>query len=155
MIVRTANPNDVDELVELWIEFMDYHCALDSGFVRAPDASARWAEYISGKLIDPAFRVLVAETDECIAGYVVAAVVDYPPIITIENYGFLQEIAVRDSYRNAGVGKQLYKAAEAWLRDQGICQIEVKVDVVNSVARGFWDSAGFLPHTETLIKRLN
>ena len=153
MKIRLAIPSDVDELVELWLEFMDYHSALDSGFVRAPDASAKWAEYITSKLVDPTFHVLVADTGEALAGYVVAIVVDYPPIITIKNYGFLQEIAVREPHRRSGVGAQLYEAAEAWLRAQGVSQIEVKVDVVNSAARVFWDSAGFLPHTETLIKR--
>ena len=51
MEIRLAIPSDVDELVELWLEFMDYHCALDSGFVRAPGASAKWADYISSKLV--------------------------------------------------------------------------------------------------------
>jgi GNAT superfamily N-acetyltransferase len=132
---------------------MDYHCALDSGFVRAPDATERWAKYISGKLSDPEFYVLVADAGESLAGYVVAVVAEYPPIITIKNYGCLQEIAVREQHRRSGVGRRLFEAAEAWLLSRGVAQIEVKVDVANPVSRAFWDAAGFAPHTETLIKK--
>lgn len=153
MIVRPATSSDLDQLVELWVEFMDYHSALDFRFVRAAGASTRWAQYITNKLSDPAFHVLVADAGDRLAGYVVATVVEYPPITTIKSYGFLQEIAVREQYRHAGFGQQLYEAAEAWLRQQGVSQVEVKVDVVNSVAREFWESAGFARHTEILIKR--
>jgi GNAT superfamily N-acetyltransferase len=132
---------------------MDYHSALDSKFVRAADAPIRWAEYITNKLNDPAFSVLVADAGDQLAGYVVATIADYPPISTIKSYGFLQEIAVREECRRAGIGQQLYEAAEVWLRERGVSQIEVKVDVANPVAREFWGAAGFVPHTETLIKR--
>ena len=153
MDIREAEPRDMDELVELWIEFMDYHCALDSGFVRASDAAARWADYISTKFRDPEFCVLVADAGKSLAGYVVATVVAYPPIITIDKYGFVQDMAVSESYRRRGTGQLLFEAAKRWLLLQGVPQIEVKVDVLNHVSRAFWGAAGFSPHTETLIKK--
>jgi GNAT superfamily N-acetyltransferase len=151
--LREAIPADVHELVELWIEFMDYHSALDPSFVRAPDATTRWADYIAAKLSDPAFQVLVADGGDSLAGYVVATVMEYAPITTIRNYGFVTDIAVREAHRRGGVGRQLFEAAERWLLSRGVSQIEVKVDVLNPVSRAFWNAAGFTPHTETLIKK--
>jgi hypothetical protein len=38
MEIRPARPEDVPGLVDLWIEFMDFHSALDQDYVRSPDA---------------------------------------------------------------------------------------------------------------------
>ncbi len=152
MNIRKARPRDVDALVGLWIEFMDFHTALDSGFVRAVDAADRWAAYITERIEDCCFAVLVAEIDGEVVGYVVATEIQYPPITTIRSYGFLQEIAVTEKHRKRGIGRRLFEAAEQWLLDRGVSRIEVKVDVLNPDSRAFWESAGFAPHTETLIK---
>ena len=95
----------------------------------------------------------MADVGESLAGYAVATVIEYPPIITIDKYGFLQDIAVSAQFRRHGIGRQLFRAAEQWLLARGVPQIEVKVDVLNSVSRAFWDAAGFSRHTETLIKK--
>jgi GNAT superfamily N-acetyltransferase len=152
-VVRRAGAMDLHALVQLWIEFMDYHAALDADFERAPGAADRWSQYIEGKLSDSEYAVLIAEVEERPVGYLVAAIREYPPISTVEHFGFIQDMAVTGASRRQGVGRALYDAAEQWILGRGVRQIELKVDVRNEVSRSFWFASGFAPHAETLIKR--
>lgn len=153
--IRPAEPPDIPALVELWTEFMDYHSALDPDYVRAPGATKRWAEYIGVRLGDDAYHVLVAGDGAALAGYVVATVMDYPPVFTIGKYGFIQEIAVAAPYRRSGIARRLLRAAEDWLLAAGLERVQVTIDVANAASMALFRSAGFAPHTERLIKKLN
>lgn len=153
MEIRPAKPEDVPGLVDLWIEFMDFHTALDQDYVRSPEAVDNWTSYITGKISDEKFHVLVAVDQGELAGHLVATFRDYPPVFTIKNYGFIQEIAVNEKYRRQGVARQLYAAAEKWLRAAGVSRIKANVDSDNEASGAFWRAAGFEPHTETLIKK--
>jgi ribosomal protein S18 acetylase RimI-like enzyme len=153
MKIRRAELNDIPGLVNLWIEFMDFHTALDAGFVRSANASENWTAYIKTKLTDNDVRILVAEMEESLVGYVVATVNEYPPIITLTRYGFISDIAVTAEHRQQGIAHQLFETAENWLLSVGVSRIELKVDVLNDVSRSFWEKEGFKRHTETLIKK--
>jgi len=151
--IRRACLEDVPGLVSLWVEFMDYHSALDSDFVRTLDSVEKWTSYISTQIAENAVRIFVAESEAVIVGYIVAMVESYPPIITIKNYGFIQEIAVTEKYRRRGIAHLLFETAEEWLRSVGLQRIELKIDVANELSRSFWKKEGFERHTETLIKK--
>jgi ribosomal protein S18 acetylase RimI-like enzyme len=151
--VRRAEADDLPALARLWLEFMDYHAALDAHFERSPGAADRWSEYVAGKLSDPDYAVLIAQVEELPVGYVIAAIREYPPISTVQRFGFVQDLAVTGASRRQGVGRALYDAAEQWILGRGVRQIELKVDVRNGVSRRFWFASGFAPHAETLIKR--
>lgn len=153
MEIRRAELGDIRGLVDLWVEFMDFHSSLDADFVRSKGASARWTDYITGKLDDDTYRILVAHDGDTIAGYVVAIVQEYPPIRTIEKFGFVQEIAVADRFRRQGIARRLFEAAEEWLLSTGVPHIEVRIDVANEASQRLFRGEGFTPHTETLIKK--
>jgi ribosomal protein S18 acetylase RimI-like enzyme len=153
MEIRQARPEDVPDLVELWLEFMDFHSVLDQDYVRSSDAIENWTKYITDKIADKGFRVFVAVDQESLVGQIVATLREYPPVFTIKRYGFIQEIAIHDGFRRQGIASLLYDAAEDWLIAAGVCRIQTNVDSQNEASRSFWKSAGFGPHTETMIKR--
>jgi len=154
MDIRPAKPEDIPGLVDLWIEFMDFHSALDQDYVRSPDAVEKWTAYISEKIADEKFQIIVAVDQGNLVGHLVATIRDYPPVFTIKNFGFIQEIAVNENYRRQGVARRLYAAAEEWLRSVGVSRIQTNVDSLNQASRSFWKVVGFEPHTETLIKKI-
>lgn len=154
-MIRQATLADIPSLVDLWVEFIDYHAKLENGLQRSDGAAAAWAEYIGTIIVDDRWFVFVAEADGVLVGYVAATVADYPPIFTVARYGFVQEIAVTAAHRRTGVARGLYEAAEGWLRGKGVDHIQVKVDVGNAPSRAFWASAGFGALTETLVKKLD
>ena len=151
--IRPARPDDLEGLVRLWVEFMDYHTELDPHHVRSEGAERSWADYISGLVADDAWCVLVADLDRSLVGYAVATVQAYPPIVVQREYGFLQEIAVTESWRRRGIGRRLYRAAEAWLRSRAVPQIQVRVNWNNDASRAFWEREGYGPSVLTLAKR--
>lgn len=152
MRVRPATLSEVPRLVELWVELMDFHTELDSRFRRSPGAEQRWEEYVRGLFEKPSYRVLVGILDDQIAGYLVAAILEYPPIKTVERYGFIQEVAVDPAFRRRGLATSLLDAAEQWLRDCGVGQIEARVEINNAPSQALFREAGFVPRTETLLK---
>lgn len=153
MEIRKALLDDVPELINLWIEFMDFHAALDSDFVRSDDAADNWARFINAKFDDNDFRIFVAENVDALVGYVIATVNEYPPIRTLTRYGFVTDMAVTEKYRRRGIARKLFKEAEQWLLSVGVLRIELKVDTLNDTSRAFWKNEGFAVHTETLIKK--
>ena len=153
MIIRPARHNDMNDLVQLWTEFMDFHTALDPDFKRSSDGARNWVNYITPKLAEDGFQVFVAESNELLVGYVIASIMEYPPITSVRQYGFISDIAVTGEFRRRGIARQLFQTAENWLISTGIKRIELKVDVGNETSRGFWTSVGFSRHTETLIKK--
>jgi GNAT superfamily N-acetyltransferase len=153
MEIRAARPEDVPGLLAIWLEFMDFHTDLDPDYVRSPDAEENWTRYITEKISDEKFRVIVAVDEGKLVGHAVATLRDYPPVFTIKHYGFVQEIAVNEKYQRQGIARQLYAEAEKWLLARGVSRIQINVDSLNLPSRSFWNSVGFEPHTETLIKK--
>jgi GNAT superfamily N-acetyltransferase len=153
VIIRKALSSDVPGLVHLWTELMDHHADVANRFVRTPDATDRWAEYITPRLEDRDTKVLVAEEDGVLVGYLVALIAEYPPIVEVRQFGFIQEILVTESHRRRGIAHELFTEAEQWLMSRGLPHVELRIDSDNTISRRFWEQEGFGPHTENLIKR--
>ncbi|MCP4571794.1 MAG: GNAT family N-acetyltransferase [bacterium] len=153
MQVRSALPEDIPAIVDLWVEFMDFHTTLDPDFVRGQDSVAHWTEYVTGLLDAADHCVLVADDEDVLAGYIVAIAKEIPPYRTIRKYGYLQEIGVARRFRRQGVGRRLVAAAEEWMRAQGVPHAEVRIYVNNDASQRLFRSAGFAPHTEVLHKK--
>lgn len=153
MEIRAFEMEDIPELVELWKEFMDFHTRLEPDFVRSDGAAARWAEYVRSKFNDDLAQIFVAVDEGRVVAYVGAVIREYPPVFTISQYGFIEEIAVTSDCRRKGIGGRLLLAAEQWLLDAGAGHIKVNIDVVNEASQAFFRRAGFVDHTESLVKR--
>ena len=153
MSIRKAEKRDVPHLVGLWTEFMDSHSRRDPAYTRSGGARGRWATYIGEKLEDPAFHVLVADAGDELSGYVVATILELPPIFNFSRYGFIQEIAVAPPHQRRGIARQLVRAAEAWLLEQGVGQVRVNIDWDNEASQALFRNEGFGPHSETLVKK--
>jgi GNAT superfamily N-acetyltransferase len=133
---------------------MDYHSCFDPDFKRSEDAVANWAKYIQSKFDKPSETLFVAIRDEEIVGYVGVIVGEYPPIFTIKNFGFIEEIAVTYRYRRQGIASQLLAVAEDWLQARGIRQIRVNIDLANNSSQGFFRHHGYIDDTKTLMKKV-
>jgi ribosomal protein S18 acetylase RimI-like enzyme len=153
MEIREARPSDLPALVELWREFMAYHCDLDPDYQLSADAIANWEKYVRSKFEDQMATMFVAVDGGVMLGYIGAVVRDYPPVFTMDRYGFVEEIAVTRAFRRRGIGRKLWSAAEAWLLGQGIERIRVNIDTDNDASQGFFRRLGFGDHTQSLIRK--
>lgn len=149
MFIRPGTPDDFPALVELWKEFMDFHADNSGYFRRAPDGHENWQRFLTARLGDEDFLLLMAFVDDRAVGYCVATVLDMPPVFVERKYGFIQDMAVTAAYRRRGIAGALFDRARRWLEGRGMTRLELKVDAGNQTSQGFWRAMGFRPHTET------
>jgi len=57
--------------------------------------------------------------------------------------GNIYRLAVSDAYRRRGVGLQLIRAAEDYLKSCGVQRVTALVAYDDADAGGFWDAAGY------------
>jgi ribosomal protein S18 acetylase RimI-like enzyme len=141
--IREATRNDLDEIVELWKEFMDFHRRRDSFFTRSHDGHAKFRNFVTENIDNPDWLVVVALEAERPIGYCMATVMDYPPVFELQQHGFIQDVAVTEVARRHGVASSLFEHAENWLRRRGVRRIELNVAAANEVSQGFWRRMGF------------
>jgi len=147
IIVRIAARPDLDAIARLWLGLVDYHQQLDPRLPpAAPDGARRYAARIEDRLDDSSMRVLVAERDGRIVGYVLAMVVDLMSDLFVhETCGFVADIYVASEARRDGVGRALVDQLLLWFYDQGIEYYEWHVAAHNRAGQAFWQAVGGQP----------
>jgi ribosomal protein S18 acetylase RimI-like enzyme len=143
MEIREACTADLDEIVELWKEFMEFHRQRDPFFTRSEDGDRRFRDFVAENLDNPDWLVLVAIEAERPVGYCMATVLEYPPVLELRRHGFVQDTAVTEVARRHGVGSALYERTERWFRERGITRVELNVAATNDASQAFWRRMGF------------
>lgn len=148
-IVRRARAEDLDGVVRLWRDMWDYHARVDPHFQSTPAADTVMAGWIEENMSAPRSAVLVAEeAPGRLDGYCLAMILENPPVLPRQFFGYVSEISVRE--RRRGVGSDLLRAAHAWFRESGVAHVEVNVSVRNDAARAFWRRHGYGEFLERL-----
>ena len=151
-MIRLADERDAEVIGQLWEQMVRYHAQYDPlTFRAAEDGAAMYARGICDRLQDPMARVLVAEIDGGVRGYVSGVIAD----ITTEMFlplrcGFLADIFVAAAYRRRGLGRDLVERLCLWFRAQDVAHFEWQVSASNRAALEFWRSIG----GETTIVRM-
>lgn len=153
MEIRKAQPGDIPGLSRLWMEFMEYHRRLDSDYELSEGALDRWVDYVTSKFEDESAQLFVADNGGELVAYTGAVIRDYPPVFTIQRYGFIEEIAVTEKYRRQGIARRLFEAAEKWLLSHQLDRIEVRIDSANPASQAFFRNRGFQDHVVALMRK--
>jgi ribosomal protein S18 acetylase RimI-like enzyme len=153
--VRRATPEDLDALASLrpWVHDKHARAHPDDFKVSEPGAARREAEAWLGQ---PTVHVLIATLDGEPVGYLRAEVFDRAEreLMHARRLLYFDQIAVKESARGRGHGKQLIAAGVALARDLGIGIVELDVYAFNAEARAFFLSQGFAPRRERLCRVL-
>lgn len=142
--VRPAKAGDIDAIARLWEALVNYHRALDEDLPPAtPQGSMRYARRLIDHLDDTMARVLVAELDGKVIGYVLGVVVDLAPDMFAQGAsGFLADIYVDTQHRRSGVGRALVQALGEWFKEKGLSYFEWHAAVRNPDGVAFWRAMG-------------
>lgn len=127
--IRSAALEDAGAIVLLNEQEMGYPYPLDKA-----------REQLEMLLKDPGQRILVAEVDGQIVGYIHAA--DYlalyaPPLKNIMG------IAVSSAHRRKGVGKALLTAVEDWAKQSGAAGVRLVSGASRTEAHMFYRACGY------------
>lgn len=144
MTIRPAKVADAPEIGKLWEKLVIYHQVLDIDLPRAaPNGDRLYARSIADRLHDSHTRVLVAEEEGRIIGYVMGVVVDLVPDMFEQEFGgFLADIYVEEAYRGRGIGRALVETLAAWFKQQGLRHFEWHVAANNPDGLAFWRALG-------------
>ena len=144
--VREAVMVDIDPILDLWLELLDYHASFDPRYRRSPDARAGFAVHLR-EYVDATDRVLlVADADGEVIGFTNGLLAKYPPCLAQRDHGYLDHMVIAPAWRRTGVGTALLDRAMAWFAAQGVPTVETRIHLSNPMVRGFVEKAGFEPY---------
>ena len=152
--IRKAVETDVPAIVELWKEMIDFHKERDRFFSRSATGHEAFAEFVTGHISSETACVFVAEAGKDIVGYCLAVIEKYPPVLQIQEYGLVRNMAVTKKYRRKGIGKRLLKEVQIWCSGRGVHRIETRFATSNELSAAFWAKMGFTPYLETVFMEI-
>lgn len=153
--IRPAVTTDIPRIVELWREMWDLHEGLDPDrYVSTPAAEQVISLWIEQNLRGERAQVFVAEQDGTIVGYLLALILENPPVVPQQFFGYVSEVAVTATARDGGVGQILLNAAHDWFRSKGLSIVEVNISALNPDALRFWKRAGYSDYLHRLRRNL-
>lgn len=150
MPIRPAQSTDVPAIVHLWREMWEFHRRFDPRFEATPLADSVMKNWVEGHLTRERSRVLVAEEKESVAGYCLSMILENPPVVSRQFFGYISEIAVTERARRSGTGGRLLEEMHRWFQSNGCAYVEANISVFNDVARRFWRKYGYQDFLERL-----
>jgi ribosomal protein S18 acetylase RimI-like enzyme len=140
--VRSAIPEDYEEVSEAFSEIDAEHCTALPHVFRTADGHARSREYITSIIDDEDSALFVAQLDDHVAGLVVTHLREAPdiPILFPRRYAVVDTLVVKERFRRLGIGRALMQRAHDWAEAQGVAEMELTVWEFNGAARAFYES---------------
>jgi ribosomal protein S18 acetylase RimI-like enzyme len=162
--VRQARPEDHGRLCALFAELDRFHRAAWPDVFAPPPPDGRPArspEHVAGQLGgggDGRGTILVAECGGGgeLAGLAVLVEKAVPasPVRPARRFVEVENLAVAERHRGAGIGRLLMRHAELWARGRGVDVLELSVWEFNRGALGFYEGLGFETATRRMTRRL-
>lgn len=119
--VRTAGPDDAEEIMSLWNGYADTLVDYDERFEIEEGGRERWRDYFTNSLVNSSRGdILLAERDDEAIGALEARVIGGHPVFKFGKHGMVYGHYVHPEYRGEGVGRALLEAAEEWFSEKGM-----------------------------------
>ena len=127
------------------IELQDFERSLDPRIPSGADIVDDLIPHMLGRCAKCDGRVLVAELNEAVVGFVtILAKVRSAEIQEGDcEYGLVSDVVVASEYRKQGIGRKLLEAAESYAKSTGVRWLRIGVLAENHSADGLYDSMGF------------
>ncbi|MEP6757414.1 MAG: GNAT family N-acetyltransferase [Chthonomonadales bacterium] len=151
-VIRVAQRRDLDQVVALWIEMMEFHGEFDERFSLKPGYRRETERHLVESMKSRGSRVFVAEEDGKIIGYVLGGVYQRRPVYPPGTYGFISDMSVSSCQRRSGVGRALAQSMLDWFKKEGVTSVELLTLNANPISNAFWESMGFGSYLRLLRK---
>ncbi|MGQ9586814.1 MAG: GNAT family N-acetyltransferase [Thermoplasmata archaeon] len=143
--VRDAERTDLKAVCGLWEDLADYHATLSDHFTLSWDGKRRWSEYLEEKFSELSTKLIVAEEDGRIVGFMLCLLSPNVPIYKEKKIGVISDVYVREERRRKGVAKKMFDVAVNWFRKNKVRSVRLSVAADNLEARAAWRRLGFEP----------
>lgn len=156
-IIRAAQAEDVEGMTAIWTETTEQLAQADPRWKLAEQASTRWEAAMRTWVTESASTraVFVAVRRQQVLAYIVGSITENTPGLLPERIGLVNDLAADSHGRgNGGIGTQLLKALEGWLRERGITHLQAYVPASHPIAQAFWRGSGATVVAHHMIKKL-
>jgi ribosomal protein S18 acetylase RimI-like enzyme len=155
--IRRATAQDYEALCEIIEEVDALHREALPHIFRESGGPVRERVYILGLLADEDHGLFVAEVEGQVVGFLHVTVRDAPSISILvpRRVAVVDNIAVQEEYRRAGLGRALMGRAERWARAKGSAEMELNVYEFNEAAIAFYESLGYEAFSRRMGRRLD
>ena len=124
-MIRLAEMDDSGQISQLWARMVAEHAELDPVTFRPTSNGAEvYARFMEDRIADEDSRVLVAEADGSVVGYICGGIAEiraemFEPL----RCGLISDLFVCDSHRRQGIGRDLVERLALWFRARDVCDI--------------------------------
>lgn len=152
IVIRHAKPEEAGTVAalaeKLCRQHLNYHPVRFTDF---PDLSTRLEDLFAEEIPSPVARVLVAELDGEITGYVFLKLEPDSIVEISDARVWLHDIYVEPAARGRGAGKKLLDAAIAVAREFNSKTLMLQVWPQNRAARDLFQQYGFRPTMQEMM----
>ncbi|GET37885.1 GNAT family N-acetyltransferase [Microseira wollei] len=140
--IRQANPEDQQEIANLFVELEALHTQALPNIFRPPILS-ELGNY-SYKIGDQS-AVFVAVRDGEIIGVVMVLMIETPQssVLAPRVYATVSQLIVKQNCRRCGVGRALMEKVHQWTITKGIADVELNIWEFNTDAIAFYEKLGY------------
>ena len=144
--IRLATASDQELLGRFGGALMRQHHADDpERFIQVDDPDAGYGRFLVSQLANPNSLVMVAEHSGALIGYIYADVESTNWMELRGPCGVVHDVYVDDTARRLGAGRELMRAALAWIRSKGRSQVVLLTKTRNEHAQHLFATLGFRP----------
>jgi GNAT superfamily N-acetyltransferase len=151
--IRMASMRDYDEMCALFDELDAFHRNARPDMFQEFEGPPRSREHVARLLADRESTILVAGSDDGLAGLVTlfmrqpSTFAGAVPRRVVE----LDNLVVREASRGRRVGRRLLAATVEWARQRRATHVEVSVHEFNTDAVRFYAAFGFAPSIRRMM----
>jgi ribosomal protein S18 acetylase RimI-like enzyme len=145
-----------DQVRSCVVELQEFERGLEPSLPRGEEMADAYLTFLLERCSRTAGRVLVAEVDHVVVGFVavLARVAPEEPDEDQTPYAYISDLVVLPHHRQRGIGRALLDRAEVFARNSGARLLRVGVLSKNEPAARLYRTAGFTDYQLQLVKRL-
>ncbi|HOJ78589.1 MAG TPA: GNAT family N-acetyltransferase [Bacillota bacterium] len=106
-------------------------------------------------LLKPAVKTYIAKDGTKPIGFIKGEIRDcYLPFSKVKKIGYIESAFLLPEYRRKGIMRQLELKMVEFFKGHGITYVELNIITKNSVAKGTWESLGYVTFREQMRKKI-
>lgn len=142
-MIRKANQNDIDRILELLTQVNDVHAEKRPDFF-IKGKQKYTASELKEIIEDEKTPVFVCERESTLQGYAFCVMQDLSACNNLhpDKSLYIDDICVDESCRRSGVGKELYDFVIQYAKEENCFNVTLNVWEGNDVARRFYEDMG-------------
>ena len=145
MQIRLATELDIESLVDLWMELMEY--TVQFGFLFKVENEKRKSveEFFLPLFSKQGSRIYIIESDNRVVAMLIGRIDQRPEVFSHRKIGYIAETVVSKDFRGKHAGSALVAAVHDWFREEKVDYCELQVAIRNESSMQFWKSKGYEP----------